>query len=430
MGDRRHRVWILSAALLMLAALVSVACAQYAPSATAAAPADQAAVAPSPDPLRVVFFFRPGCEHCAEAEEGLAAAEARWGERIRVERMNVKDSAVAQLAWRQYLEHYGVFVTEPPAVFVGRQMMTNSRQIKARLAKVVGDELNAGNRTYDPSPPKPPAASTEAQSPVNSAAAPADDQQQEVAAEQTLVAELQEKGIWVILGAGLVDGINPCAFTTIVFLMSAMAYLRQSRKRMVVAGLSFAAGVFVMYTLLGVGLVLLWEIKDFAVHGGVTWWVSVAIAAMAFGLAAWSLRDFVVMASTGHKAGSTLGLPKPVRAMINRVIRSGLGARSVVLGAAATGLLVALLESVCTGQVYIPAITIMVRTPGLRDEAMMYLLIYNVMFILPLLAVLAAAWFGLSSQRLGQFAARHVGVSKLALALLFAALGTLIVVTL
>jgi len=179
-----------------------------------------------------------------------------------------------------------------------------------------------------------------------------------------------------------------------------------------------------------VGLVLRWEIKDFAVHGGVTWWVSVAIAAMAFGLAAWSLRDFVVMMRTGHKAASTLGLPKPVRVMINRVIRSGLGARSVVLGAAATGLLVAMLESVCTGQVYIPAITIMVRTPGLRDEALLYLLLYNLMFIVPLLVVLAAAWFGLSSQRLGQFAARHVGLSKLALALLFAALGTLIVVTL
>jgi cytochrome c biogenesis protein CcdA len=416
MSDRTHhdRLSRLPLAALLLALAAATACAQEAPAPPAAAEPTARA------PLRVVYFYQPACTKCAEAESGVDEAAEQWGGRIRVERFNIQE-ATSLVAWQAYRRHYGVSVTAPPAAFVGKRALTTPKQIARGLAAAVGEELATGNVTFEP--PMPEVSET-----PNGETAPPTEEQRTAADRRKVAAWIQEGGPWAVVVAGLIDGVNPCAFATIVFLMSAMAYMRQSRRRMAVAGVSFSVGVFVMYTLLGAGL--MWGVKELAVNQGLTTGLSVAVAALAFGLAAWSLRDFVVVTRTGETGKATLGLPKSVRAMINRVIRGGLNARSVILGAVLTGALVALLESACTGQVYLPAIMIMVHTPSMQGQAFGYLLLYNLMFILPLLAVLTVAWFGVSSQALGGFAARHVGLSKLALAVLFAGLGVLILATL
>ena len=69
------------------------------------------------------------------------------------------------------------------------------------------------------------------------------------------------------------------------------------------------------------------------------------------------------------------------------------------------------------------------RNPGMRAYGMAYLLLYNAMFILPLVALLVAGYWGVSSERMTQFLRRHLGVMKLLLALLFAFLGVLVLMT-
>ena len=55
--------------------------------------------------------------------------------------------------------------------------------------------------------------------------------------------------------AGLVDGINPCAFATIIFLLSYLQVTRRRPVEIAQVGLSFIIGVFITYFLLGLGLV-------------------------------------------------------------------------------------------------------------------------------------------------------------------------------
>jgi len=55
------------------------------------------------------------------------------------------------------------------------------------------------------------------------------------------------------------------------------------------------------------------------------------------------------------------------------------------------------------------------------------LLVYNVGFVLPLIAVLIAAWRGTGSDRLARCARRHFVASKLALAGLLVALAAWLV---
>ena len=53
---------------------------------------------------------------------------------------------------------------------------------------------------------------------------------------------------------------------------------------------------------------------------------------------------------------------------------------------------------------------------------MLFLLLYNLMFIVPLVVVFCLAYFGTTSLQLGLFLRRHTATVKLGTALLFAAL--------
>ncbi len=153
------------------------------------------------------------------------------------------------------------------------------------------------------------------------------------------------------------------------------------------------------------------------------------MAVLAFALAGWSLVDFVRYVRSCDVKAVTLGLPKSIKPRIHNVIRVGLNTRSLLIGSIGIGFLVALLESLWTGQVYLPTIVFVVRAPGLRSDAVGYLLLYNLMFIAPLVGILIVSYQGVKSQRLADFLRRHLAASKLALAVLFAGLGVLVLAT-
>jgi hypothetical protein len=58
----------------------------------------------------------------------------------------------------------------------------------------------------------------------------------------------------------------------------------------------------------------------------------------------------------------------------------------------------------------------------MRGQALLYLLLYNLAFILPLIVVFGLAYFGTTSERLGVFIHRRTAAVKLATALLFVVL--------
>jgi thiol:disulfide interchange protein len=93
--------------------------------------------------------------------------------------------------------------------------------------------------------------------------------------------------------------------------------------------------------------------------------------------------------------------------------------RAFVLVAFFTGFVVSLLELACTGQVYLPTIIYVMSQPELAAQAFLYLLLYCLMFILPLVVVFVLSYFGTSSEQLGQFVNRHTSTIKFATGLLF-----------
>jgi cytochrome c biogenesis protein CcdA len=188
-----------------------------------------------------------------------------------------------------------------------------------------------------------------------------------------------------IIIAGLEDGINPCAFTVIVFFISYLALQGYKRRQLIAIGLTFISTVFIAYLLIGLGLFnFLYALKGFWV---VTKIINLSIGIFSILLGALALYDFFKFRKTGQTEGLLLQLPKAVKDQIHSVI--GLHYRKskdkstevnifrLILSAVFTGFLVTLLEAVCTGQLYLPTITFILKTSHLKLQAFAYL-IYSI----------------------------------------------------
>ena len=227
-----------------------------------------------------------------------------------------------------------------------------------------------------------------------------------------------------VAGAGLLDGINPCAFATIIFFLSYMNLVGRGRKEMLIAGGAFALAVFVTYLLLGLGtLSFMNYIKRFS---GVTTCVYLIAAMLTFGLAGLSLYD-AVKAKQGKTKDILLQLPRALKQRIHKVIREQTRTSGIITGAIVIGFVISALELVCTGQVYLPTLTFVSGIDEIRSIAIAYLLLYNLMFIVPLLVVFGCVFWGTTSAQLGGVLQRHLVTVKVAISVLLFGLGTWLV---
>ncbi|MBN1602634.1 MAG: hypothetical protein JW915_13580 [Chitinispirillaceae bacterium] len=231
-----------------------------------------------------------------------------------------------------------------------------------------------------------------------------------------------------ILLAGLADGINPCAIATMIFLISFLAMQKRKRNEILIVGLSFTAAVFFTYLLMGVGAFkALSFLSNHLWISKVVKWVAVVFAGVV-GLVCF--RDAIVYRHTGKAKDIKLQLPKPIKMQIHKVISSQLSGTSLVIGAIVTGFLVTLLEAVCTGQVYLPTIVLMTRQDGLKLTGWLYLVFYNVLFVLPLLVVMILAYYGMTWEKLSKKMQNHLVQLKVILGSVLLALAAFLVISL
>ena len=100
-------------------------------------------------------------------------------------------------------------------------------------------------------------------------------------------------------------------------------------------------------------------------------------------------------------------------------MKSGLQNHHLILGGFGVGIVVTVLESLCTGQVYVPALVMMLKGGHSIWRCTFYLLLYNAVFVLPLLIVLGLTCAGLKTPVLVAWSRRNVVTSKVLLGLLF-----------
>jgi cytochrome c biogenesis protein CcdA len=239
-------------------------------------------------------------------------------------------------------------------------------------------------------------------------------------AKEMIISRFRSFGTLTVAGAGLLDGINPCAFATIVFFISYLSLVGRKRKEILMAGASFTSAVFVTYFLLGIGALKFLEyLNSFSIVAKI---VYLAAAIATFTLAILSLYD-AYKAKMGKLKEIKLQLPKSLKQTIHKVIRERTRASGVIVGALVIGFAISALELVCTGQVYLPTITFVAGIEGMRIYAFSYLLLYNLMFIAPLLIIFFFAYWGTTSIQLGGVLQRHLVGVKVGTGILLFGLG-------
>jgi cytochrome c biogenesis protein CcdA len=189
-----------------------------------------------------------------------------------------------------------------------------------------------------------------------------------------------------VIAAALVDGINPCAFAVLIFLMLSLMSL-DSRKRMLMVGAVFISAVFLFYFFSGLGL---FSVIQFA---GISRLISLVAAVIALAAGAISILSVV----RGEQGPALLSIPESKKGIIDKYIQKGsLPAAFIV------GVLVGMFELPCTGGIYL-AILALLSNQMTLTAGVPYLLVYNFFFILPLIILLAVFAFGLPVERLDQW---------------------------
>ena len=109
-----------------------------------------------------------------------------------------------------------------------------------------------------------------------------------------------------VMFAGLLDGINPCAFATIIFLISYLNYLQKSKRTILLTGIFYTSSVFITYLLIGLGF--LKGITAIPAFHKIAFYVNIIIALFTFFLAFLSLKDYL-LARKGRFNEMALQLP-------------------------------------------------------------------------------------------------------------------------
>jgi cytochrome c biogenesis protein CcdA len=221
---------------------------------------------------------------------------------------------------------------------------------------------------------------------------------------------LEKFSFWAITAAGLLDGINPCAIGTLIFLVSFLAVQKRKRSEVLIIGIFFTASVFFTYFLLGIGIFKsLTLLEQYHWISQIIRWGAVGVAGL-FGCL--SFVDAFSFKKTGKTDSIINQLPKPLKLRIHKIISVNLKGSQLVTGAIVTGFLVTLFEAVCTGQMYIPTIVVMIKAKGFRLQGYLYLVYYNILFVLPLFIVMVLAYFGMKWNELAQTTQRNLVLVK------------------
>ncbi|HKZ54359.1 MAG TPA: cytochrome c biogenesis protein CcdA [Anaerolineales bacterium] len=223
-----------------------------------------------------------------------------------------------------------------------------------------------------------------------------------------------------VVVAGLVDGINPCAFTVLLLFITAMLATLQGgaqnvqavRLRLFGMGSIYIGAIFFTYLALGVGLLKSLDFftrQHFPARLG-------ALLAVLFGL--WMLKDYFL---------PDLGWRLQAPGKVGEIARAS--ARKATLPALiAGGFLIGLCTVPCSGAVYLGVLSLLALQPtALQGYA--YLVLYNLIFVLPLLGILIAAAARPALRRFAHWNLHHKEWVRLALGGGVVGMGMLILAT-
>lgn len=356
--------------------------------------------------LEVYLFYSPHCKACLKLKkEFLPKILEEYKGKIVPKSVNILNKK--NLETLNYLvKYYKRDKALVPSLLVGNSFIVGTIEAKEKLREVIDKNL-AEKRT------KPFVFNPQ---------------------EKSYIEEIFHNiSLFALVSAGLIDGVNPCAFAVIIFFISFLLVYGFKNKEVIAIGICYILSIFIAYVLIGLGIFnFLFLIEKFYLAIKIFYY---SIAVFCFFLAGCAVYDIIQYKKTKETSGMLLQLPESFKKKINFVIgkafrgKKGTSLFRLCLFSFAVGFVVSLLEAVCTGQIYIPTIALILKSSqSLRLKAFSYLLLYNLMFVLPLVAVLLLAVFGYKAAQFNNFLRNRLVFIKVLMVIIFVGLGLIMLI--
>jgi hypothetical protein len=342
--------------------------------------------------VRAAFFSQPNCRACRRSEQVLKEVRASYPQ-LEITRFDARDDpALFQYLCDRALVPATRYLVAP-ALFVGWEYLTGDDLRAQQIEEAISPYFLYGAR--EPW--------------LNWEASVAE-------IEESMVRRFRSFGTLAVAGAGFLDGLSPFALATMGLMISCLSRRRLYASALLVTGGAFTLGV--LLTNLAVGLGFLKVLASSPLLSAISRWAYGVTALLSLALVCGCAVARVKMREVRIKDVS-LTLADRLCGWTNALTREAPRPSYAVLIALALGCGVAVVERAYSGQVYLPTIIYVLGVPTLRTQASLALLLYSVMFILPLIGVFLLVYFGTTSQQLIAWMTKHTASIKLGKAALF-----------
>ena len=337
------------------------------------------------------FYYPPGCRSCIKfLNTEIPDLEKRLDIVIKINRFNILEPAIFD-DFQNKMSTLGINYKSIPVLVLNKTVLQGDHEIKSQLETL----LLEGADFID---------STETES----------------------KSEGKVKLFFLpVISAGLLDGINPCAFTTLIFLLAALATAGKGKKEVLIIGIFFSFSVFITYFMIGLGFFGTLRFADsFSIISDIIRWILFSILII---FTALSIRDYFIIRG-GNPGKILLQLPMSMKKRIHKSVRTYTRSTALIGSSIIMGFFVSVFELGCTGQIYFPTIAYLVQV---EKEFTGYILlaVYNIGFIIPLLLVFVFTYTGVSSDKITKLFQRNMGKVKIGTAVLFLSLAVLTILT-
>lgn len=224
--------------------------------------------------------------------------------------------------------------------------------------------------------------------------------------------ESQLPTLGIVIGSAAIDSINPCAIGVLILMMSVVLSGKGSIRRMLFLGGIYVFAVFATYLIAGLGLIyILSSIPLF-----ITEYLSIVVGVIIIAAGIFEIKDFF-----WYGKGFSLHIPTIFIDKINKFAKN-----TTVPGIILLGAFVSAVELPCTGAPYLAIITIL--SLNFDFTAFLLLVLYNIIFVAPLIFMLILVATGVKLQNLKKWKQDTRGYMRLFIGLLLIALGWLLII--
>lgn len=187
----------------------------------------------------------------------------------------------------------------------------------------------------------------------------------------------------LIILAALGDSLNPCAFAVLIFLVTFLVSINKRGLRFLLIGGIYIFFVYLTYFFAGSALLSAAKRTGFT---SIFYQLTAFIVIIAGFI---NLKDFL-----WYGRGFSLKIPDSAKHIIQKYIQA-----SSIPATISLGILVSIFELPCTGGIYFAILGLLAEKATLI-QGVLYLLLYNLIFVFPLILILIISYFSLSSETL------------------------------